>query len=191
MATALAASLPNSTPQLFRQNAEAYPVVNLNNIFSNQFPSAPPILTQLEEIATEPLEPLDDTFQEPPPPLEPVEPETQSYLRELKGLVREFNYKMFSMPYSVDSTEINLATNTLNAIINSPIQSESTIYRPQQSIWVPLFEQFFKTMEQFPDGVEMRELALDIEITFTNILAAIDDGEIDYIQYTVIMFGSS
>lgn len=195
MATALAAAasvaLPSSSPQLFRQNADTYPVVNLNNIFSEQFPPPPPIMTQLEQIAVEPLDDTTPSLPPSPPIPQSEEPIGQAKVRELKSLVREFNYKMFSMPLSVDTAEVNLATNTLNAIIDSPVQSSSTIYRPPQAIWVPLFESFFKTMEQLPDGVEMRELALDIEIAFTNILAAIDDGEIDHVQYTVIMFASS
>jgi hypothetical protein len=46
-------------------------------------------------------------------------------------------------------------------------------------------------MEQLPNGPEMRELALDIEIAFTNILGEIEDGNISYVEYTVTMYGSS
>ena len=195
MATALAAAtvaLPMSSPLLFRQNAETYPVMNLNNIFSQQFPPPPPIMTQLEQIAVEPLDDNQMAIDAPNEiPQEEAAPIGQAKVRELKSLVREFNYKMFSMPVSVDNRQVNLATETLNTIIDSPILFNSTIYRPPQAIWVPLFESFFKTMEQLPDGVEMRELALDIEIAFTNILGSIEDGEIDYVQYTVIMFASS
>jgi hypothetical protein len=190
MATAITASLPSSSPVMLRTDTiTQYPVMNLNNIFSQQFSqSPPPTLTQLESLA---LEPLDDSATISNNSSQNYEPIEQAKLRELKSLIHEFNYKMFSMPPSVDTAQINLVTDTLNAIIDSPVQSSSAIYRPPQATWVPLFETFFKAMEQLPDGVEMRELAIDIEIAFTSILGAIEDGEIDYVQYTVIMFTNS
>lgn len=110
-------------------------------------------------------------------------------LNELKGLMREFNYKIFAMPLNVNNQLVSDATNTINTILDSPIQSEITIHRPQQNIWVPLFERFISTMEQLPNGPEMRDLALDIEAAFTNILGEIEDSNITYMEYTVTMFG--
>jgi hypothetical protein len=203
--TAYLASLPSSAPLLFRQSAMEvvdypnYPVMNLSSIFSQQFPPPPPILTQLEELA---IEPLDDAGAEdqlspaisddlPPLPPAPQLPTAIQKLNELKSLMREFNFKMFSMPITVSNAMVADATDIINTIIDSPIQSSSAIYRPRQDVWVPLFERFFSTMEQLPNGPEMRELALDIEIAFTNILGEISDGNISYVEYTVTMFGSS
>jgi hypothetical protein len=177
-------------------NYANYPVMNLSNIFSVQFPPPPPILTQLEELA---IEPLDDAGDQSSPPITegqqpPSAPQLSTAiqkLNELKGLMREFNFKMFSMPITVSNMMVADATDTINTIIDSPIQSSSAIYRPPQSVWVPLFERFFTQMEQLPNGPEMRELALDIEIAFTNILGEIEDGNISYVEYTVTMFASS
>lgn len=194
------ASLPSSTPILSRQNAMDnsgdYPVMNLSNIFSNQFPPTPPPIQTLEEIAVA-FEPLDYTDDQSPQvisndiPLPPVPqlPTAIEKLNELKSLMREFNYKMFSMPWIVNSQMVSDATNTINTILDSPIQSEITLHRPRQDVWVPLFERFFSTMEQLPNGPEMRDLALDLEIAFTNILGEIEDGNITFVEYTVTMFG--
>jgi hypothetical protein len=199
MATAYAASLPSSHPQLVYQNAldgADYPVMNLSNIFSQQFPPPPPIVTQLEGLALEPLEPLVDADDQSPaisndlPPTQQA-PTAMDKLNRLKGFMREFNFKMFSMPTSVNNLMVADAVDTLNTIIDSPIQSSSAIYRPPQAVWVPLFERFISQMEQLPNGVEMRELALDIEIAFTNVLGEIEDGNISYVEYTVTMFASS
>lgn len=197
--TAYLASLPSSAPLLSRQNAMDnsgdYPVMNLSNIFSNQSPTPPPIQT-LEEIAVafEPLDYTDDQSSQvisndiPLPPV-PQLPTAIERLNELKSLMREFNYKMFSMPLNVNNLMVTDATNTINTILDSPIQSEITLYRPPQAVWVPLFERFFSIMEQLPNGPEMRELALDLEIAFTNILGEIEDGNISCVEYTITMFG--
>lgn len=115
-------------------------------------------------------------------------PLEQIKLMALKGYLREFHEKMITMPPSVHYTQLTLASDTLRAILDSPLASPTALYYPPQGIWVPLFDILYATVEQLPGGVELHRIILNMEDAFTSVVSAIDYGQINYALYTVVLF---
>jgi len=136
-------------------------------------------LTEMEMIAVDALLSLSASGAIPP---------EQIKLIALKGYLREFNEKMFAMPPTTSSAQLRLASDTLRAILDSPLASPTTLYYPPQGIWVPLFDILYATVEQLPGGVELHRIILNMEDAFTSVVSAIDYGQINYALYTVVLF---
>lgn len=180
MSTSFIESLPSS-PILAHTDTELQYSINSLQPQPQLQPQQQP-LTELETIAVEALLSFSSTGTIPP---------EQIKLMTLKGYLREFNEKMFAMPPTASSAQLRLASDTLRAILDSPLATATTLYYPPQGVWVPLFDILYAVVEQLPGGVELRTITLNMEDAFTSVLSAIDYGQINYASYAVVLLGNN